>query len=501
MAEEGNLSRADIAWLKDSVTKSDLDAVQKEKIVRELTEKETGDETTTGSSAWRRKMQDWTLLTLFLTEMQWNSLLDPKVNSLTIIGELTNHLCEMGLRTPSEPAMAMMAALVLYRDPERDVVKASEERLHAYYLTMKGTIQTKKEKYRKVPTPTEFIQSLPASSVDLPQQLSQKYTFVPPRFPFPDVMALARQIRCRTPKGGKVPASGPGPLQGQMTLESVAQGLGLAMGMLQMQNFNATSSCQLQMLSPKNASQASQLQSLLGTAAAAGGSTALSSPAFPPQLALPAPSSQMQASVSVPSASAPVPQVEQEKPAGQSEALPASERLLALEDEKKQEIPASTVPAQVPAPRAGSMSLLDSIQRMQGKPESHEDATLRDANSLEHVGDEKNAKKRPSASSQSVKPSQNIKVPVKKKKNKSSPVKQPVLKRPAARVASASASSAAQSNRPSVVPMVQWQRFNEKKKAVIGKVPVKVLLDFKTGCSSCRNATFCTPSCWFARGF
>jgi hypothetical protein len=135
MAEEGNLSRADIAWLKDSVTKSDLDAVQKEKIVRELTEKETGDETTTGSSAWRRKMQDWTLLTLFLTEMQWNSLLDPKVNSLTIIGELTNHLCEMGLRTPSEPAMAMMAALVLYRDPERDVVKASEERLHAYYLT------------------------------------------------------------------------------------------------------------------------------------------------------------------------------------------------------------------------------------------------------------------------------------------------------------------------------------------------------------------------------
>jgi hypothetical protein len=70
MAEEGNLSRADIAWLKDSVTKSDLDAVQKEKIVRELTEKETGDETTTGSSAWRRKMQDWTLLTLFLTEMQ-----------------------------------------------------------------------------------------------------------------------------------------------------------------------------------------------------------------------------------------------------------------------------------------------------------------------------------------------------------------------------------------------------------------------------------------------
>ena len=398
--------------------------------------------------------------------------------------------------------MAMMTALVLYRDPERDVVKASEERLHAYYLTMKGTIQTKKEKYKKVPTPTEFIQSLPASSVDLPQQLSQKYTFVPPRFPFPDVMALARQIRCRTPKGGKVPASGPGTLQGHMTLESVAQGLGVAMGMLQMQNFNAASSCQLQMLSPKNASQASQLQSLLGTAAAAGGSTAVSSPACPPQLALPAPSSEMRASVSVPSSSAPVPQVEREKLAGQPEAAPASERLLALEDEKKQEIPASTVPAQVPPPRAGSMSLLDSIQRMQGKPESHEDATLRDANSPEHVGDGSFAKKRPSASSQSVKPSQKIKVPVKKKKKKAaSPVKQPVLKRPAARVANASASSAAQSNRPSVVPMVKWQRFNEKKKAVIGRVPVKVLLNFKTGCSSCRNASFCTPSCWFARGF
>ena len=56
MDGESALSRAEIAWLMESVTKSDLDAVQKEKIVRELTEKEIEDPAH-GSTVFRRKMQ------------------------------------------------------------------------------------------------------------------------------------------------------------------------------------------------------------------------------------------------------------------------------------------------------------------------------------------------------------------------------------------------------------------------------------------------------------
>lgn len=64
-----------------------------------------------------------------------------------------------------------------------------------------------------------------------------------------------------------------------------------------------------------------------------------------------------------------------------------------------------------------------------------------------------------------------------------------ILKRPAAVAASSSAGSMSEGG------------YNDRREALLKKIPKDVLQPYKGGCSRCYHRAFCTLSCWARRGY
>ena len=130
-----------------------------------------------------RKGQQWENLAIFLQKKHWDALLNPQAtmgNLENLANFILMFLMNMGLRSPSEPTMGMITALIAYHDVARRQDPLS---------LRGGLLQLKKQWLTLVAaapqSPFPYMNKLPDSPSDLPREMVEALygPDLPPRPP------------------------------------------------------------------------------------------------------------------------------------------------------------------------------------------------------------------------------------------------------------------------------------------------------------------------------
>ena len=84
---------------------------------------------------------------MYLPTWIWKRIMDPEVHSMTVLDHITTHLCQMGLKTPSELTQAVFVAVLTLREPKQRQSVDSQS-LRTMYLNTKSQLQSKLAKLK-----------------------------------------------------------------------------------------------------------------------------------------------------------------------------------------------------------------------------------------------------------------------------------------------------------------------------------------------------------------
>ena len=112
----------------------------------------------------RRSMQDYTALPMYLDEHWWN-VIEKTSSEVTILEQLTKHAGNLGLRCPTEQTMAMLCVLAgcLFRGAERSD-QTKFEKLAIFKPKVKKWLQN-------LGRPSEYVTHLPLATAEFPEAL------------------------------------------------------------------------------------------------------------------------------------------------------------------------------------------------------------------------------------------------------------------------------------------------------------------------------------------
>ena len=144
----------------------------------------------------RSPMQDWCCLVLYLSLKVWEDIQNPQLPQLAKVDSMSRWLVDMGLRTPSEPTYATMAALLSMVDPSGANYRDHPPAAFAFLQTIKSRVRTEIGRARGQGRPIyEDMAVLPAD----PRQFSANmlHRFFPGGLETPavDVQQLAQHAR------------------------------------------------------------------------------------------------------------------------------------------------------------------------------------------------------------------------------------------------------------------------------------------------------------------
>ena len=113
-------------------------------------------------------MQDWRAFVSYLPESLWERIVDQREQFMSLVDGITAHLIRMGLRCPSDPTQAMLAAILIKRSsrPIDDPVY-----LRSCFVNVKAQAGSliAKAKAEQKPFPGDaYLVDLPASTADAP---------------------------------------------------------------------------------------------------------------------------------------------------------------------------------------------------------------------------------------------------------------------------------------------------------------------------------------------
>ena len=156
----------------------------------------------------RLAIQDWRALPAYLPDCLWDRMMDKNEQLMSLVEGITNHLIHMGLRAPSEPTQALIAAIVIKRGsrPVDDPVY-----LRTCFVNVKIQVSSllSKAKSDQKSLPGDYLLELPARVADAPEAVRQiafpDGNHVQPRLDVPDLIDIARSIPLRSTnrKAGK----------------------------------------------------------------------------------------------------------------------------------------------------------------------------------------------------------------------------------------------------------------------------------------------------------
>ena len=422
----------------------------------------------------RSDMQDWTLFPLYLSANAWQKVMDRSVRSLQCVDCIISELHALGLRHPSEPTQATLCGLLVHREePDmRQKLGESADQLRSLYLTVKNCVQSRLQKLKfgeDTLNGDEYVTELPSEIASCPPGLKAKIgaELVPPKIELMDIFRIAKTVCMRGNRSKGQHTTNTMTLLDGNSIEGQWQRMMMFVaamnGNVCGSKLHAGSSLTL-LEQPK--------KGLPGLLDRASSTESLPSPA-PALLAL---------------ANTPANEAFENK--AKTEALANTPANEAFENKAKTEAAAQSPDATEMDGEPGKMEPglnaqppLPTDHLKKDEPECTKPANQLRRNSLslmESIGRFREAK---DAKTEIGGPSTGES----KAKAKSKAVKsktKPVLKRPSAQ---------------KVV----------KRKVVTGKdkqdflkgIPKNVLQKFKNGCGRCRNAPFCTYTCWKKRGW
>lgn len=408
----------------------------------------------------RKDMQDFSMFGLYLPSALWDRVCNVKEDQMSVLDALVKYLAgSMGLRCPNELTQGTLCGLLVCSMVQEEREKhANPAALRGFFLTVKSRMQTLLAKYRResLPQQCEYLTVLPSSPGELPlayQQLGLE--FAEPRIPLAQILSVANDIVYR--KNGKALQSQVAmcddPLQFMQSLLALPWVAGL---LSTFRPGQAAGEIPLQMLSkPKSA-----LGMLMDRAAP---STSPAAAAPPATLALPA---------AAPSAAL---ALEDKKPADQQ--LVQSP---VPEPKVEAAIPQPAEP-QAPPSNGCKMNLAESMERLRAAAQPK----LAD-------NDDQPTLKKPSASVRMKRPGS---------KAGSAPTASKAMKKSQGKKPDLSKSTKLTMKTMKAKAKATGMKMSALKTRILKQVPKHLKQKFEHGCSTCRWASFCTPSCWAKRGY
>ena len=118
----------------------------------------------------RMPMQDYSLFPLYLTSADWQVVQDKHANVVQRSTCLLNRLWALGMRTPSEPTIAMITVVLLLCEPER---LNDGLQLRSSYITVKGMVKQFLEGQGSDQALPEVLVKLPPTVGALPDVFSK----------------------------------------------------------------------------------------------------------------------------------------------------------------------------------------------------------------------------------------------------------------------------------------------------------------------------------------
>ena len=402
-------------------------------------------------SRQRLQMQDWRSFAAFLSADVWQTVLRTDLQMFHVLQVVAGHLVKLGLRAPSEPTQAMVAALMVRRIGGRADDSTLLRNTYLHVKAQLGTIMLKAKGDGQPIPGGVYMVDLPAD----PSQVCEETRAVAfpdgvtpaDTFSLVELVAIARNVPLRN-TNNNVKLAAAQPSGGEIMWNAFAQMMSAGARSMSSQQRQEPNITFLQQPPRQDA----PLQGLLDRAHAPSNVPA----AAPQQLALPAPPTAAATETEVGVSKDEV--VMEPPPAAQSVPLPAP---AAAEDGVKQ------------------MGLAESIGRLQAQRQELRSGTGAALASEDEV---EGPRKRPA------------------KKAPPKPVARGsgAMKRPAAKQST--------QQKPKVEKAKKALSWNEKHAQEKFKrfkkiMPMAVLLQYKHGCPRCRSAPWCTPCCWRQRGF
>ena len=140
LLRQRDLGALELAEAEQVVLSSPWEQAQKDEVLAVLQEKRRSGGRAAGAMPAagppaRAPMQDWLYFPLYLTEEIWELVLAKK--HVAALSAVLQHLRGMGLRHPSEPTQAMLAALLLHDRTELELKEAQD-----FFQTCKAAVKT-----------------------------------------------------------------------------------------------------------------------------------------------------------------------------------------------------------------------------------------------------------------------------------------------------------------------------------------------------------------------
>ena len=156
------------------------------------------------SSRTRQSMQSWELFPLYLSEGLWEKIQDTRVSSVSVLEALTKHLVALGLRAPSENTQAMVLSLLNLREPE-ERRRTDSASLRTAYLNVKGHLQSMLQRSKaaaSAPPNGVSLISLPADPMDTSVAFREvafgRDEIVPPALSIDTLQEICRTVPLRS---------------------------------------------------------------------------------------------------------------------------------------------------------------------------------------------------------------------------------------------------------------------------------------------------------------
>ena len=453
---------------------------------RQILQPLAGD-TMAGASKPRSAMQQWVPFPLYLPEAVWQQALAPHQSAVGSAEVLIDHLFRMGLRHPSEATQAMMVACTVYRekDAEKRTRLLEGAHLRSVFLNVKALYKSKIARARLPALSDAYLVDLPSNLDSAPESLKALCfgeASPTPCMPcsFEELLDIVQRVPQRSSnaalKGSGKGWVADGSFMGHQMMTQLLQGMAMAAWAMGPHRAPAEA---LPVTDLRPQAKALALLRLVD-----GHSGAASSSPQPP-VPLPAAAASTLALCNAPATAAP--SVEKVETAASCLAEPSqnletsfkiadavrepllSEQVQKHGQEEGAEMPQHAEPVDQMEKKEAQQSRPKKLSLLQSLGMMNEARSGAAASSVDKE-EEPVVKKRPAAASKGAV----MKKPASKPKA--------ALKRPAAKEAE--------------------DRVTRKRRMLIeAGVPRSLMQQFSHGCSSCRNAALCTPSCWAKRGY
>lgn len=123
----------------------------------------------TGVVRTRTAMQNYTNLPLYLTQADWETVLNSRNNIAVKLNVVMTRLWNLGLRCPSEPTSGMLTSVLLLSEPER---LSDGLQMRASYTAVKTMVKNFLKERGSTP-PAAVLKTLPATVAACPAALMQ----------------------------------------------------------------------------------------------------------------------------------------------------------------------------------------------------------------------------------------------------------------------------------------------------------------------------------------